>query len=224
MAAVPAPSFSTSRLVFRAPAPADFERPDGFLDQLLRDPELVHGLTASSVLPMSREQVDKFFKTCGEEAAIHCVFSLRPTDTDTDDETQAQTSAEVEKEVPVGWVVLHKIAGLHRKATFGLAVAPVQRRNGFAKEAMEWLLERAFNGFGLNKVEGDVFGWNEAARPCYKSVGFVEEGCRRQTVWQNGAFRDDYSLGLLASEWRERHSQKIDARESACDPEQKTPL
>ncbi|GAA6021008.1 hypothetical protein JCM11491_005962 [Sporobolomyces phaffii] len=202
--AVPAPSFSTSRLVFRSPEPSDFESPDGFLYQLLRDRELQHGLTPSPALPQSREQVEKWFKTCGAEAAIHCVFSLKPKD----DATQP---SETEKEDPVGWIVLDKIAGLHRKATFGLAIDPKHRGRGYAKEAMEWLLERAFNGFGLNKVEGEVFGWNEAARRCYKSVGFVEEGHRRQTVWQNGAFRDDYFLGLLASEWRERHAQKVDA-------------
>lgn len=64
--------------------------------------------------------------------------------------------------------------------------------------------------------------------------GFVEEGRRRETVWQNGAFRDDVfsesssskgtsssketsrwkltslqlTVGILASEWRERRKQE----------------
>ncbi|GAA5964665.1 hypothetical protein JCM3765_004344 [Sporobolomyces pararoseus] len=192
---VTAPSFSTSRLVFRSVEPADCDAPNGFLYNLLNSEQAQHGLTANSVLPMSKRKIDKWFER--DSIAFQGVFCLKS-------DTKEQSPTELE---PVGWITLDEISSLHRKTTFGLVIAEKHQGKGYSKEAMEWLLERAFNGFGLNKVEGEVFAWNERALKCYKSVGFVEEGRRRQTVWQNGAFRDDYWIGILASEWRERHEK-----------------
>ncbi|GAA5981096.1 hypothetical protein JCM5350_007151 [Sporobolomyces pararoseus] len=196
---IQAPSFSTSRLVFRSVEPADYAAPDGFLHKLLNSEQVQHGLTANSVLPMSKRKIDRWFERFDRDAiGFQGVFCLRNED------AEVQSSRELE---PVGWCSLDEISSLHRKTTFGLVIAGKYQGKGYSKEAMEWLLERAFNGFGLNKVEGEVFAWNERALKCYKSVGFVEEGRRRQTVWQNGAFRDDYFIGILASEWRERHEK-----------------
>ncbi|GAA5915129.1 GNAT family N-acetyltransferase [Sporobolomyces salmoneus] len=190
------PSFSTPRLTFRSPEPSDYSEPEGFLCKLFNSEIVQHGLSGSPARPQSKQEVEKWFTQLGDGAALHCVVCLRDT---------SDTTEKGERLNPVGWIILDKIAMPHRKATFGLAIATEHAGKGYAKEAMEWLLERAFNGFGLNKVEGEVFGWNERALKAYKSVGFVEEGVRRQTLWQNGVFIDDYIIGILASEWRERN-------------------
>lgn len=43
----------------------------------------------------------------------------------------------------------------HRCAHFGLTVHPKHQGKGYGTEAMEWMLERAFVGFGLNRVQGE---------------------------------------------------------------------
>ncbi|GAA5926072.1 GNAT family N-acetyltransferase [Sporobolomyces koalae] len=184
------PSFSTSRLAFRPPEPADYEAPNGFLWKLGSDATVQHGLTAGVVRPRTKAQIEKWYQEF-DSAAIHAVFCIGINSSSTG-------------LTPVGWITLDPIVTLHRKATFGLAVAKEHQGKGYGREAMSWLLERAFNGYGLNKVEGEVFVWNEKAVKIYTSLGFVIEGRRRQAIWQNGAFQDDMFIGILASEWRER--------------------
>jgi len=128
------PSFSTSRLVFRSPEPADYEQPNGFLWDLYNDEQTLHGLTASSVCPSPRDKVEKWFKDFAESAAIHCIFCLKSED-------KAKASTDLE---PVGWLSLDKIAGLHRKATFGLAISTKhQVRFGYLFHPLTLMITRA---------------------------------------------------------------------------------
>lgn len=136
------PSFTTKRLVFRAPEPADCAEPDGFLYSLLNDEGVQHGLTAGSIRPYRKSDVEKFVADSIAASSVYSVFCLKGDD----------TSSVMDLE-PVGWITLEKVKVPHRKAMFGLAVAPKHEGQGYAKEAMDWLLERAFDGYGLNKVE-----------------------------------------------------------------------
>lgn len=70
----------------------------------------------------------------------------------------------------------------------------VRQNKGYGTEAMEWLLEQAFKRFNLHKVAGEVYGWNTPARRLYRKVGFVEEGVRREHLWQEGAWQDEIEL------------------------------
>lgn len=110
------PSFSTSRLVFRSPEPADFEQPNGFLWNLYNDESVQHGLTANSVRPQTKEQVEKWFKQLSETAALDCIFCVK-------DGGDAEKKATKDLE-PAGWLTIDKINNLHQKATFGLAISP----------------------------------------------------------------------------------------------------
>ncbi|GAA6059030.1 hypothetical protein JCM10212_001255 [Sporobolomyces blumeae] len=191
--------FSTDRLVFRAVEPADCEA-NGFLVDLLRHESVQLGAAAMATVPLSQQGVKDFFAPF-DKSPIHHVFMTKP-DSNRDARAGGRSGE------AVGWVTIERIQWTHRKATFGLVVHPKFQGKGFAKEAMEWLLERAFVGFGLNKLEADVFTWNEPALAVYKSLGFIVEGCRRQTIFQQGRFWDDYFIGLLASDWHERQRAK----------------
>lgn len=116
------PSFSTSRLIFRSPEPADFEQPNGFLWNLFNEESVQHGLTATSVRPQTKEQVEKWFKRLSETAALDCIFCAKEDST----EGGKKTTAGVE----VGWLTIDKISDLHRKATFGLAISPQHQVSG----------------------------------------------------------------------------------------------
>ncbi|GAA5900094.1 hypothetical protein JCM5296_002054 [Sporobolomyces johnsonii] len=191
------PSFHTSRLVYRAVNPgAD----DPFWLDLFSDPQVVFGALGSVPLPFGQPNVDRLNKYLAD-AALSLIACLPAED--------AKEGEVAKPGVPVGWFCLNKVQDTHRKTTFGLAIHAKHQGKGYGKEAMEWLLEMAFMRFGLNKVEGDVFSWNVPAQKVYQSLGFVEEGRRRQSLFQEGEFRDELIYGLLASEWRERNSHKL---------------
>ncbi|GAA5919484.1 hypothetical protein JCM1841_002227 [Sporobolomyces salmonicolor] len=190
------PSFHTSRLVYRAANPgAD----DAFWLDLFSDPQVLFGTLGSVPLPFGQTSVDRLNKYLGE-AALSVIACLPAEDAN---------EGEVKPGVPVGWFCLNKVRDPHRKTSFGLAIHAKHQGKGYGKEAMEWLLEMAFLRFGLNKVEGEVFSWNVPAQKVYQSLGFVEEGRKRQSLFQEGEFRDELMYGLLASEWRERNANKL---------------
>lgn len=100
---------------------------------------------------------------------------------------------------------------------FIISFASFFQGRGYGTEALTWLVEQAFLRYGLNKVsephfalcsarisakdhflphqvEIAVFAWNVEALKSYKKVGFLQEGLLRQSMWQEGAFRDEVLL------------------------------
>lgn len=62
---------------------------------------------------------------------------------------------------------------------------------GYGPEALSWLVEQAFHRHNLHRIEGEVFDFNEAALKAYEKVGFVVEGRKRESMWQEGRYRDE---------------------------------
>lgn len=93
-----------------------------------------------------------------------------------------------------------------RTGALGLVVAdPAARRKGFGRQACEFILRYGFDELDLNRVELWVFDYNTPAEALYQSVGFKEEGRRRQSLFRDGAFHDEILMGMLSSEYRWQH-------------------
>ncbi|GAA5877768.1 hypothetical protein JCM3774_000750 [Rhodotorula dairenensis] len=82
----------------------------------------------------------------------------------------------------------------NRCCGFGIVINKQYSGMGYATEAMEWILRRAFIGYNMHRVEGGVFSWNTAALRTYEKVGLVEEGRRRKAVWEEGQWHDDVTV------------------------------
>ncbi|CAG8088495.1 unnamed protein product [Penicillium nalgiovense] len=68
--------------------------------------------------------------------------------------------------------------------------------------AIKWMLDWAFRSANLHRVECNVFGWNTGILKIYKSVGFFEEGKRRECLFKDDKWRDEVHLGILKEEWQ----------------------
>ena len=79
---------------------------------------------------------------------------------------------------------------------------PQDRQHGYGAEAIELLLDYAFDELGLNRVSLSVFEFNEVAISTYAELGFREEGRLRRALLRDGAFHDAILMSVLASEWR----------------------
>ena len=53
---------------------------------------------------------------------------------------------------------------------------------------------------GVHRVEGEVYGFNEAALRTFQAAGFTREGVRRRAYDRHGAWQDGVRFGLLAEE------------------------
>ena len=107
---------------------------------------------------------------------------------------------------PIGSVYLRDIDPRHQKAEFGIFIGEeTGQGKGYGTQAAELILAHAFEKLELNKVFLRVFANNPRAIASYTKVGFVQEGVFRDDVFIDGKPYDMVYMGILKSDWKEKH-------------------
>jgi len=101
----------------------------------------------------------------------------------------------------IGRIDLFAEDPLARTAEVGMALAPDARGKGYGTAALRQIVEFGFDRRNLRRLHLIVIGSNAAAIGCYRKVGFVEEGRRREHCWVRGHYEDEVLMGLLRDEW-----------------------
>lgn len=100
----------------------------------------------------------------------------------------------------VGTILLADIDTQADTAEVGYVVAPGERGEGYATEAVELCLRHAFDDRGLHRVWAQVNSGNEASQRVLEKAGFRQEGTLREHEYANGRRVDVHYYGLLSSE------------------------
>jgi RimJ/RimL family protein N-acetyltransferase len=109
---------------------------------------------------------------------------------------------EIEKNCLIGITVLKDINLINRSAEFAVYIGDKEYRGkGLSKEASFLTLTFAFNNLGLNRIFLKVLEENEVAIKLYRSVGFIEEGKLRKSVFKNNQFKNEIVMGILKEEF-----------------------
>jgi RimJ/RimL family protein N-acetyltransferase len=88
-----------------------------------------------------------------------------------------------------------------------LLVEPGRRGEGLGLALVDALLSVAFDELALHRVELGVYDFNRGAIRCYEKAGFRIEGTRRECHLVAGSWWNSCTMGILAPEWRARHSR-----------------
>jgi ribosomal-protein-alanine N-acetyltransferase len=76
---------------------------------------------------------------------------------------------------------------------------------GFAAEAVHRIVRAAFNGElpcgAINRIQADTVPGNNMSESVLQSIGFCEEGVRRQSGYWKGQFHDLKCFGSLRSQY-----------------------
>jgi [ribosomal protein S5]-alanine N-acetyltransferase len=104
----------------------------------------------------------------------------------------------------VGAIVLFNTDDANRRAEVGYVVARPDWGRGYAREALDGLLLRAFEDMDLRRVEAFADPRNAGSHRLLMSTGFVHEGCLRGRSVQKGVVVDSNAYGLLREEFRPR--------------------
>lgn len=102
----------------------------------------------------------------------------------------------------VGTCSLADVDPTHRRAEFGLALAPEARGCGYAVEAGRAVLAYGFATMGLHRVTADVDPRNAPSLRMLRRLGFREEGRLREHYRQHDEWQDGILFGLLTHEWQ----------------------
>ena len=154
----------------RALEPDDLE----FLYALENDPD-IWGVS-DTLVPVSRHALREYLKHA--TADFYVVRQLRLVIT-------TEISG-----LPVGVVDLFDFDPLHQRAGVGITILENERKNGYARQALEWLKNHAQNTLRLHQIYATVGTDNSASMRLFEAVGFREVGIRRAwlrtaTGWQD---------------------------------------
>ncbi len=104
----------------------------------------------------------------------------------------------------VGEVSLKSIRWFNRKAELSIFLAKEYRGRGLGKQALEAIMDYAFEKMNLHRLEAEVVAYNPDVVAMMKKMGFKEEGTLREAKYYNGKYYDIYRFGLLRPEYRQR--------------------
>jgi len=100
-----------------------------------------------------------------------------------------------------GTISLDRIDARNRSGELGnMLVDPGRQARGLGREAVARLLDLAFSGVCLERVELRVFADNEVAIRLYEACGFRREGVERGAVLRDGRRRDVLRMAILSGE------------------------
>jgi len=171
-----------------------------------------------SITPIKREYIESFIKWLNDPEITQYLTIYLPLTLMEEEEwlenlknrqNTIHFSIVISKENNSGKLIgncgIHNIDWKNRFGEAGIMIGEKEFHNqGYGTEAMELLLEYAFNTVNLNRIELNVYDYNTRAIKLYKKLGFTEEGRRRQFMWNKGSYHDAILMGMLTEEWRER--------------------
>jgi|GEM_PF-1812106 len=112
---------------------------------------------------------------------------------------------------------LTSIDGLNQSCEFTHSVFKERRGQGLGKATLRAGIDMAFEVFNMRRIETWILENNLAEIKTAMSVGFREEGRKREAVYKCGTYFDCVLFGLLEEEWNNT-AEVNTSRHSAENP------
>lgn len=77
---------------------------------------------------------------------------------------------------------------------------PAERNKGYGRQALKWVLDRAFRDDTFHRVYLDYYTGNPA-QYLYESMGFQHEGCARGACKKMGQYHDVHVMAILREDY-----------------------
>lgn len=158
-----------------------------WIRQWVNDPEIVRQLSDIFLYPHPEQSTEAFLDAMLDGSSDSKGFVI----------------ADPASEAYIGQVNLDSIDWKNRVGTVGIVIGSTEQMGlGYGTEAMKLLVRFAFQEMNLNRLELQVYDFNERAIRSYSNCGFVEEGRLRERQYKNGKYLDVVQMGILKSDWK----------------------
>jgi len=111
----------------------------------------------------------------------------------------------------IGLLSISQIDSHNRRCYWAYYLDPYTRGKGAGSFAEYSVLQHVFTELNLNKLCGEVLGFNRSVIKMHKRFGFVEEGVLRKHILKQGQWHDVVCVGILREEW-EKTRPEIETR------------
>lgn len=155
--------------------------------------------------PLDRPQLERHLRRASGEEPDRLIFKALSKETG----------------CTVGHVELCSIDRRLLSATVGLAlVGPQESQRGELSIALlQAILAVAFGQMGLHRVDAAVPVHDRQAIACYKTLGFISEGVRRDSLRLSGRYADQQIMSMLRHEWLWQQRSRRAAVQTHAFPE-----
>lgn len=102
--------------------------------------------------------------------------------------------------------------GASQSAQIGYWMGARHAGNGFMQDAIGALLEHAFNGMRLHRIEAACIPTNTRSMHVLEKAGFTREGLLRSYLRINGVWQDHCIYSLIADEHRQKQESMQDRK------------
>ena len=94
---------------------------------------------------------------------------------------------------PVGAIDLFDFDPIHRRAGIGILIAdPSDRRKGYAREALETLMEYCFRVLQLHQIYCNISSGNEESIKLFTAAGFKAIGEKKEWLFNGQVFENEW--------------------------------
>jgi RimJ/RimL family protein N-acetyltransferase len=179
-------------------APIDHEKDPEVESRWTHDLTLSRALSRKPAMPQSVVQIKKKYEAIEkevEEAKNIFHFTIRSK----------------EDGRLLGYIRIEGIEWNHGTGSLKLAIGdPAERGKGFGSEALQCILQFAFNELNLHRMSAVVGEDIPGALRFFVKHGFVEEVRRRKALLRDGQAWDSIHLGILQREWLDVSKERVD--------------
>lgn len=101
----------------------------------------------------------------------------------------------------IGTVGFTSFSVENNRAEIGFVLNSKYWGRGFAKEAVEKIIELGFTELNLNRIEARYMSENQRSRNLCDSIGMTFEGVQRNLIYSKGKYRDIGIMSILKEEY-----------------------
>lgn len=179
------PHIIGERIVLREYRKDDFEHMRAWVN----DPQVVDSLSDVFLYPHTANATEAFLQKVLEGQGEHKGFVIAH-----------KASLDY-----IGQIDLFKFDWKNRCVEMGIVIGRKEDRgHGYGSEAIRLLQQFVFDRLNMNRLQLEVYDYNQQAIQCYRKCGFVEEGRLRQRHFVDARYVDTITMGILQSEYRAR--------------------
>jgi diamine N-acetyltransferase len=163
------------KIVLRAPEPGDLN----FLFSVENKVEWWH--LSGTLLPFSRFDLEQYILLNDKD-----IFSQK----------QARFIIETENK-PAGIIDLFDFEPLHKRAGVGIIIEEKFRKKGLGKSSLKLLINHSFGILQLHQLFCNIQADNTASLHLFENAGFKKTGLKKDWLFINGNFVDEWFLQLI---------------------------
>jgi RimJ/RimL family protein N-acetyltransferase len=105
----------------------------------------------------------------------------------------------------VGHIAVNRCDRRIGSFSYGVATLAERRRSGYAAEAILLVARYYFQELRYQKMNAQVYSFNEASLALHEKLGFVREGTLRRMVYTGGRRYDLVEFGMTDDEFTARY-------------------